>query len=636
MCLCLLHYLQEKTHMTPFIFLLFITLHGITLVEIFNLKNKMVALSSGFIFGTLLCVSGIYWLSCLTHSLDSSLIVFFIASLILFAKFFKKYLTSIQLILQMTKKEWGMITILFLFSYYLFAKSFGYDSVHGNFLVASNVYLDFGAHIPFIRSFSLGSNFPGEVPFFGNSGLLYYFLFDFFGGVVEHLGLNIALAYNLISALSFTALLLMTYQLALLIFKNKKVGVLSVLFFLFSSNLSFLTFFQKYGLHPTTISAWWHNNFYFEGQPTLFNKAIEVSGFLNLNPYINQRHLVFGVPFFLCFLYILLFFQESKKSITAKGTIFLGILLGLLVMWHTMVFIALGMVGVVALLVYPSIRKQLFITLCIGALVGLPQILLIKLHSANTIVFKPGFLLENMLTIKNEVTFWSIDLGLGLITIIGGFFVSTREQKKFFYILLPLFIIPNLIHLSSRFTFDDHKYFNVWILGMGMFSAVCMTRLYNKNVFGKISAIVATIFLVLSGLISIMVIKNDIFTILPDYPKNALLTYVKMHIPNNQIILTNGEIYDPITLLGKKTFVGRVQYIYVYGGDASKRLATQQILLQPDSYSHMIQEAQKNKLQYFVFYKNNFAKNEKPFNENFYNHHATKLYEDHNGVIYKI
>jgi len=50
----------------------------------------------------------------------------------------------------------------------------------------------------------------------------------------------------------------------------------------------------------------------------------------------------------------------------------------------------------------------------------------------------------------------------------------------------------------------------------------------------------------------------------------------------------------------------------------------------------MIQEAQQNNLHYFVFYKNNFAKNEKPFNEDFYNQHTTKLYEDTHGVVYKI
>ncbi|MGH7245566.1 MAG: hypothetical protein ACREGI_01380, partial [Candidatus Levyibacteriota bacterium] len=121
-----------------------------------------------------------------------------------------------------------------------------------------------------------------------------------------------------------------------------------------------------------------------------------------------------------------------------------------------------------------------------------------------------------------------------------------------------------------------------------------------------------------------------------DFPKNSFLSWALKNIPNNQSILTNGEIYDPLSLIGKKTFLGRIQYIFVYGGDAAQRQEVQSILLQGKDKLSIMKIVQKENLHYVVLYKNNFAKNEKPFNENFYNKNAIKLYEDSSALVYKI
>lgn len=617
------------------IFLLFVFFHGLVLANSFFKARSMIKIAAGFLFGTLISVSLVYWVACLLKSLDLSLILFFFFSIQLVLIFKKHYLQTFDIFKKLNKLDIGAFLALFLFSYYLFAKTFGYDSAHGNFLIASNVYLDFGAHIPFIRSFSMGNNFPGEVPFFQGSGLLYYFLFDFYTGVLEHLGMRIDIAYNFLSAISLTLLLLLIYELAQSVFKNKAISILSVVFFLFSSNLSFLTFFQKYGLSLHTFSNWWHNSFYLEGSPTIFSKTLEIAGFWNLNPYMNQRHLIFGVAFF--FLYLLVWQQQlSNKRNNKYLPLFLGTSLGFLAMWHTMVFLAIFMISAALFLLYAPIRRQLITTLVIGGIIALPQLFLIKLHSANTILLKPGFLLEHMLTLQNIAVFWFINIGLALFTGLIGFLLSTKEQKKFFFVFLPLFLIPNLIHLSSRFTFDDHKYFNIWIIGFGMFSAFFIVKLFSKNLSLKLISVFLIIFLTLSGLISIMVIKNDIYTPLPDFTKNKFLENAQKLIPSNARTLTNGEIYDPITLIGKKTFIGRGEYVFVYGGETGKRLEIQQFILQPRSEQDMMDIVKKNHLQYLVLYKNNFAKNEKGFDRKYYDGTFIKLYEDSNGIIYKI
>lgn len=621
--------------MTALFLLLLIFFHGETLVQALHREiPSFLKHIAGFVFGVIFSFSEIYWVASLVKSLDISLLIFLFISFLLLIYFREKYVLTIKS-LRINMKMPFIFILLFSFSYWLFTKTFSYDTIHNNLLVASNVYMDFGAHISFIRSFSLGNNFPGEVPFFGNSGLLYYFLFDFTTGVLEHIGLRIDIAYNLISVFSFTFLLYTIYYLAVLIFKKRLVGILSIVFFWFSSDLSFVNFFEKYGFSKSLISYWWHNNFYFQGSPLFFSKTISPAIFWTLDTYVNQRHLIFGALYFLTFLYFWISQSQTKKQSKLFITT-MGISLGLFVMWHAMIFLAGIVVIIMVMILYKNIRKSLLITLIITVLLALPQIILIKLHSADMLMFKPGFILDNMLTLGNFAHFWIINLGFSIITIPIGFFLANKEQKKFFLILLPLFLLPNIFHFSSRNPFDDHKYFSLWIIGMNFFSAYTIYLLYKKNLLSRFLSFCLIILLTLSGIIALPVTKNDIYAKIPDYQQNKLLTAIKTTIPNGTIVMTNGEIYDPATLVGKKTFVGRVQYIYVYGGNASQRLAIQQRILQPTTREDMIQAVQKNRIQYLILYKNDFAKNEKPFNKAFYDSSFVKIYEDNEGIIYKI
>ncbi|HYK09060.1 MAG TPA: hypothetical protein VEW42_06195 [Candidatus Eisenbacteria bacterium] len=618
------------------ILLLLIFLHGLVLSQVvFKNIPIQIKIISGFIFGSVLCVSSIYWITCLTKSLDISLILFSIISCVLIVKFFTSYRESIIEITKTDKKSTLFLLLLVLFSYFLFTKIFRYDSIHGNFLIASNVYVDFGAHIPFIRSFSLGNNFPGEVPFFANAHLPYYFLFDFYTGILEHMGMRIDIAYNILSALSFSCLLILIYYLGRLVFKSRKVGIVSTVLFLFSSNLSFVSFFQKYGFRLSTISSWWHTNFYYEGLYTPLNKTVEISGFWNLNPYMNQRHLTFGIAFFLLFCLIWLFFVKEKK-VEAKTIVLLGLSLGLLPYWHAMIFLMVYMTGGMMLLLYKEKRKQLFYVLLLAACIALPQLVLIKFYSANTIVFKPGFLLDTMLNLQNIAIFWILNLGISIVTIPIGFLVASKNQRKFFFLFLPLFILPNLFHFSSRYPFDDHKYFLVWILTTNIFSSFFIVYLFSKSYGTKLLSIALIVLLTLSGIISIMVIKNDIKTSISDYQKNAFMQWASTHIPPTATIFTNGEIYDPATLVGRKTFLGRNQYIYNYGGNYNTRLINQDVLLQGKNMQDIMSIVHAHTIQYVIFYKNNFAKNERSFNNDFYNITFKKIYEDRNAVVFKI
>lgn len=98
-------------------------------------------------------------------------------------------------------------------------------------LIASKAWSDFAAHLPLIRSFSVGANFWPEYPQFAGQPIRYHYLFYLLVAGLERLGLNLALALNLISAIGLTWLLIEIFKLGRLIGHRCRVGVLAVILF---------------------------------------------------------------------------------------------------------------------------------------------------------------------------------------------------------------------------------------------------------------------------------------------------------------------------------------------------------------------------------------------------------------------
>ena len=611
------------------LFLISIFCNGIILTGKFlgSTKNHLLTLANSFVAGSLISVSFIYILSSyIFKSLAFSLTVYFLLSVFLFFlnyKYFEFPKTEFK------KKEILFICILF-FSFWLFLKSFGYNSSSGQFLIASNLYQDFGAHIPFIRSFSLGSNFPAEVPFFSSSNLIYHFMFDFFAGIFEFLGLRIDIALNLISSISFSFLITMIFYLSSYIFKSSKVGLISVLLFVFNSSLSFLSFFSNYHLEANFITALWRNSFYLGNGPL---GSSTVSVFWNLNTYLNQRHLIFGVLFGVWIIYYLL--VKTREELEKKQFIFLGMLLGLLPFWHISIFVGLYVILFSLFIVFPNFRKQIIILFLTSLILALPQILLIKLNSKALISFAPGFLVFDKLSANNLLIFWFWNLGISILTIPLGFLLSNNTQRKIFLCLLPILVMVNIFQFGN-YMFDNHKFINLWIIFANFYSAFVIVLLWNKNTLFKTFSAVILFFLVLSGVINLMVVKNDVFAKIEDYPNNKLMTWTLYNIPSNETVLTNGEIYDPLSLIGKKIFLGLPRYIYLYGGDPAYRQTAKGEILTGNNINKIKNIAKNYKIKYIVIYKNNFAKNETDANLILYRKYLKIDYEDNNGVVFEI
>ncbi|MFH1832985.1 MAG: hypothetical protein ABH816_02350 [Candidatus Levyibacteriota bacterium] len=620
------------------LFLLAVFLNGYILNSFFLPKNKgILEFVNAFILGSFFSVNYIYFLNILLLNLSLATIVYLLTSLFLIFIFKKNLLKNfLSIFTSLNKREGIFFSIIFIGASYLFFKTFNYDSKTGEFLIASNIYLDFGSHVPFIRSFSLGNNFPAEVPFFANNGLIYHFMFDLYAGILEYLGLRIDIAFNLVSILAFAGLFIYIYKLSQKIFDSGVlIPIVTVMLCLFNSSLSFLLFFKKNGFSPSAISSFWHNTFYLDDLYKPFTGDFAVAGFWSLNTLFNQRHLIFGLLVaFLC-IYILLNIIDLGNKPKIRTLVFLGAIIGLMPFWHSMMFMAIIFVLAGFIILSKSLRKQFLILLLIALIFALPEFFAIKLHSENTIIFKPGFLANENFSIINFIKFWFYNLGFSILTLPIGFFLANNKQRKIFLVFMLLFIIPNLFQFSNRFVFDDHKFFNLWILLMNGFSAFALIAIYKKNIFGKTFSVSVFILLTLSGIISIMVAKNDVYARIIDYPKNSFLSWSIKNIPKNAIVATSGEIYDPMSIIGKKTIMGRAHYVFVYGGNPSQRLMEQDEIL-AGNIAKTKEVIKRDNINYIVLYKNGFAKNNKEYDLKLIEKEFKKIYDDKYGTIFKI
>lgn len=533
-----------------------------------------------------------------THdALQRSLITILIIQVFLISVLFVK--RHSLFVISLSIFEIILLILFFCFGWYCMQKGFSY--ANNSFYIASNLYLDFGSHIPIIRSFSEGNNFPPSFPFYARVPLVYHFFYDFLIAMYEKLGMRIDYAFNLLSALSFAGVMSLLFSLSQELFANKKlIGILAVLLFVFNSSLSFVYGLEKY-YGKQLLSNLYHHNVYLGNGP--FGESI-VSIFWNLNTYVNQRHFLFSLGLILIIMHVF-YYSLIKKKYNIPW-FFLSWVVGTLPFWHTSVFLAVisMAVAITGVLFYLKLkwRKMLFFII-FAFLIALPQIYFIKQYqSVPFSFFNPGFLVAKTLNITMFATYWLYNLGFSIIMIPIGVLLAKKQEKLFFILIAILFLLPNIFQFSPQM-FDNHKFFNMFILLANIYTAYVLYVLFSKRLIFKIIAVFLLFLLTFSGIIDFFVIKNDIKSQIADYPNNKFLLWVKQHTDPNAVFLTNSEIYDPITFVGRKSFIGRPHYLFAYGVNPEERQKVKTEILSSEDVKHSIKLLKMYNITYVVLYK---------------------------------
>lgn len=505
----------------------------------------------------------------------------------IFAVFDKRKL----LLIKKHKIEIFLIVLSLIFSFWLMFASFSYSD--GYMLISSKAWSDFASHIPLIRSFSFGSNFPLQYPLFPGEIIRYHFLFYFFVGLLEKTGIRIDYALNILSSVSFALLIFSIYLLSKNIFKNKIIGILSVIFFLFNSSFSFLEFFKENPLSVNTLNSIINNKTFPSFGP--YDGKI-VSAFWNLNIYTNQRHLALPLALFL--ISIIFLIRENKK-ISKRTITFIGIFIGILSFLNTSVFVMTIAVFSLFFVCFKEKRKSIFSILLIGLVLSFPRTLLLREAQGLKIEINPGYLISDKLTLTNFITYWFYNLGLSLFLIPLGFILSSKFQKKLLLSFFSLFLIGNIFKFSPEMA-ANHKFFNVFVIIGNMFTSFALYKMWDMNLKTKIIVPFLFFLLILSGLIDFFPIKNDSFITIKDYPIDSSISWIMRNTPPDSVFLNSSYLYNSASLAGRKIFLGWPYFAWSLGYDTNSRDLERKELLNPHDLNVFCNKIQKYNLDYVI------------------------------------
>ncbi len=500
----------------------------------------------------------------------------------------KKYLE----ILKKYKTETAVVLFSLFFSVALMFSTFSY--ANGSMLIATKAWSDFASHIPLIRSFAFGNNFPPQYPLFSGPPIKYHFLFFAFVGILEKLGLRIDYALNIPSALGFFLLLLTIYFFAVKLFKSKAVGVLSILFLICNSTLDFLNFFAKYPLSTHTLSDIINNTRFMSFGP--YDGKI-ISAFWNLNIYTNQRHLGLSYAVSMLLIYFVIKPYLENKKPDLKINVITGIILGITFFLNIAVTLMSAIILGMLFLLSKGKRISILITIIIGGVITFPQYLYIEQQSASKTSIFLGYLANNSLTITSFINYWFQNLGLNLILIPLGFIIAPKKAKIILIAYFALFVVGNLFEFSPDIA-ANHKFFNYFVIIGSMFTAYLLVRLWGKLKALRPLVIILVLLLTLSGFIDIFPIFNDTKIALADYPVNKDVAWIMKNTKPDAVFLNTQYLYDNASLAGRKIFLGWPYFAWSQGYDTTTRDNMRKSLLDTNNYNYFCDNIKKYKINY--------------------------------------
>jgi len=464
-----------------------------------------------------------------------------------------------------------ILTTTFFFSCWLMFHTFSYSASPNQYHIAAKAWSDFGGHLPLIRSFVFGSNWPPQNPLFPGEPIRYHFLFYAMSGWLEQLGFRPDLALNSLSIFGFWGMLVLTFFLTKKLTSSNLVATLATGFVVFNGSLSFLRYFEKHGLtFESLISI-----------PSVTNypsfgpwDGSKVAANWNLNIFTNQRHLAPGIALALLAVYTLVLIQSStspQKKVAAG--ICLGLVVSLLIFINQAIFAAL----VVLLFFWFILDPKSRLVLLTSGLVCLPAYIYsgLLVNIKPSLSLDPGFLITpKPFTASQFLLYWLHNFGFHLLLLPVGWILAPKKLKMVLPALLTLFFIGNYYRLSPDM-FNNHKLFNFIVIFLGMYSAVVVARLWSFTL-GKPLAIALVFLLTFSGIIDFFATKNDTKYSLADAPQNPDVKFFLNHTFPSDVVLNSNWFYHPASLAGRPIFSGYTYFTWSHG--YNQTLREQQLL----------------------------------------------------------
>lgn len=508
----------------------------------------------------------------------------------------------------------GLVIILG-FSFWLMFHTFSVKD--GALVIATKAWSDFANYIPLIRSFSLGDNWPVSYPLFAGEPMRYHFLFYMLAGLLERWGLTIDWALNLLSGLSFALLIVVIYCLASVLFASRKVGLLSVVFFLFNGSLSFVQFLQDHPLSTNILYELINSSSFASFAP--YQPGL-VSAFWNLNIYTNQRHLALAFAWVLLVVLLVVYQEKKSRPLPYWQALGLAIGVGVLILLNSAVFLMAIIVLGMLLLLVPRQRKPLLVVIALGLMMAFPQLTTIT-NQGFAPHWRFGYLVEQPITFWRFVVYWFFNLGLLTILAPIGWLTASALAKKILAAFFVLFVFANSVQFSPEIA-ANHKFLNLLVIVANMFAAWCLLQIWRKGMVGRVVAVPMVGLLILGGIVDFFPIKNDSFVMVNDRAKNPDIRWVTDNTPKRAVFVTSSYLYHPASLAGRPVFLGWPYFPWSLGYDTNSRDKLVRQMLSPADRVSFCSIVQNHGIGYVAL----GTSNDFPVDYDFFNQQAAPVY----------
>jgi hypothetical protein len=529
----------------------------------------------------------------------------------------------------------------------------------GNLRMDSVLWNDYGPNLSLVRSFSVGRNFPTEYPHFIGEPIRYHFLFWFQAGNLEYLGLNLASSLNLLSALTLTAMLVLISSFGYMVFGSKAVGRMGATFFFFSGTLSFIPYLLA---NHSLSEAFYAVINAKEWLKSIYAYTGEHWGAWSLGIFLNQKHFPTSIGIF--FVVITFLVRQIREKYTGTKTgleaglvadaaksnvanpvfssyIFSGFLLGLLPLWNGAVFVAgLTVVGAL-LMLFPKLRFQMLCLIGTALIVAIPQMLFLKSGQSLGFLelFHWGYVVQPP-SIENVLKYFSFTFGVKTFLALAAIAMLSSFHRRLFLAFFCLVLLAFSTKLSTD-VMNNHKFLNIWLMLLNLFTAYALCRLWRLKIPGKTVAVAFFITICAGGTIELFRIHNDNKVDIP-FQRGALYDWLYAETDTKDIFLSETYVHHPIFLSGRKAFYGWPYFGWSMGYPSSARDAMYKKLFEEKNPTELLRLLNGNKIKYVVFdesIRNGSLKNslnEAVFDANFQKVFVDKENKYASTIIYKV
>ena len=484
----------------------------------------------------------------------------------------------------------------------------------GNHLyMGFTVFSDYAPNLSLIRSFSWFENFPTQYPFFAGEDIKYHFMFMFFCGNLERMGLPIEAAYNLPSILGLFGFLVMLTQFTLRVTGRFEAAIITPFLFVFRSGLALFYFIAEHLSAGDLMDAFRENSVFIGYTPN------ENWGLWNYNVYLNQRHLGFGLLIVMAVIWYYYGYLENACGLSAHikelfftreawavrdlpRVILTAVLLGMLSFWNGACVIG-GLLVLAGFALFSRNKLDFLGLAIITVCMSFMQTHFFINGSAVSPAFYWGFISESK-TVMGVIWFL---IEISGMTIAGAIFAAIVMEGKY-RALICAFLLPTVFAFTMSLTPDvtvNHKYIMMSMAFLSVIWAELLVRLWRerRTAAARTFAIVLTVILTATGAYDfVIIIRNngEDHEFVVD-TESELGHYIKDNLTWDDLVLSGPDSVSNFTVSGCRMYCGWPYYAWSAGYDTDYRFETAKYIYTIDDEAELLGILREENINYVLY-----------------------------------